>query len=140
MLFSDDELGCEEFGFIPRNPGRAGEDAEDACEKEDVRYERYLHGKGITARVHNGYIYFNVSWTLDPPSLARTRSRNVPQGTLRVKGAVTTEDIAANENRRIQHLEKTIKELEVRLNTQSATIARVLDVLISAGLMEEFRP
>lgn len=55
ILYSDVEMGVPDFGFIQRNARL--QNPEDACDAEDVRFERYLAKKGIKARCVDGYIW-----------------------------------------------------------------------------------
>lgn len=49
LLFSDVSFGTHEYGFLPRK------DAQDP-DDEDMRYQRHLKAKGISARVWNGQV------------------------------------------------------------------------------------
>ena len=47
LLYSDNQVGTHEYGFIPR---KSGEDPDD----EDRRYQRHLKSQGLEARVWDG--------------------------------------------------------------------------------------
>jgi hypothetical protein len=55
LEFSDKEMGCDELGWIPRE--LQPDDSENACENDDVRYQRMLKVKGIKAQVLDGYAF-----------------------------------------------------------------------------------
>lgn len=49
LLYSDNQIGTHEYGFIPR---KGGEDPDD----EDRRYQRHLRAQGINARVYDAKV------------------------------------------------------------------------------------
>lgn len=60
LKFSDDDYGCEEFGFIPRPEHVKGTAYWN--EDEDAHYAAWLRRqKGVKARVVEGTIYLEES-------------------------------------------------------------------------------
>lgn len=55
LLFSDDEVGTHEYGFIKR-PVRGNKDDDDASFDEDNAYVKRLAKKGVKASVRNGNV------------------------------------------------------------------------------------
>lgn len=49
LLYSDNQVGTHEYGFIPR---KSGEDPDN----EDLRYQRHLKAQGHEARVWDGKV------------------------------------------------------------------------------------
>jgi hypothetical protein len=49
LLYSDNQVGTHEYGFIPR---KSGEDPDN----EDRRYQRHLKEQGLEARVWDGKV------------------------------------------------------------------------------------